>query len=425
MLNRLTWVIFMLAAAAPAGCFNPDYGDGGFLCKKGQCPEGYECIAEGTVLNCRPTASGPPPCGVSQRITDRLYVPDSTSVPRNFALLMDGKDRPNVFFIKDDHKIMVAERPGDAWQSKQISSTATSTGEMVAAARFKEKLVVVFARYNTPNAYPLYTSYDLEASNAEWTLLQPVSDGLTSLKITSMDMAGHADRIYLGVTTQASGALGKSGAQTLEYAGQKFDSVCSLDAGAAPYVGARVGAGRPGLVFSAFEEATLLDKRQWHIQKMEIGKSCTRTTQGIVGLQFQMPLPMAVALEEGGEVHMALPLPKALKTLDLAYHVWNGTNGTPPNPKETLVSSKLVPTSVDLAVTSKPDDVIISYRHTDGTIHGVAFQRRSKSWRVPVDVDKAAEGHSTQVAVDSKQIIHVVYDKTTKSGAELYYRCFE
>jgi hypothetical protein len=36
-----------------AGCFNPNYNEGGFACTKGECPEGYVCVAEGNQKVCR------------------------------------------------------------------------------------------------------------------------------------------------------------------------------------------------------------------------------------------------------------------------------------------------------------------------------------------------------------------------------------
>jgi hypothetical protein len=41
------------AAALLGGCFDPDYGLGGFQCSSGLCPEGYVCVVEGAAKVCR------------------------------------------------------------------------------------------------------------------------------------------------------------------------------------------------------------------------------------------------------------------------------------------------------------------------------------------------------------------------------------
>ncbi|MCC6747758.1 MAG: hypothetical protein IT371_08885 [Deltaproteobacteria bacterium] len=48
-----------LAVTSAAGCFNPDYGDGGFTCNEGKCPEGLVCRAEGLKHVCRPSGFVP------------------------------------------------------------------------------------------------------------------------------------------------------------------------------------------------------------------------------------------------------------------------------------------------------------------------------------------------------------------------------
>ncbi len=40
-------------ALLAGGCFNPDYGDGGFACQWGICPEGYVCVSESAGKVCR------------------------------------------------------------------------------------------------------------------------------------------------------------------------------------------------------------------------------------------------------------------------------------------------------------------------------------------------------------------------------------
>ena len=45
MLGKQTCVSLVLPVALLAGCFNPDYGEGGFLCTgDGDCPDGLKDV---------------------------------------------------------------------------------------------------------------------------------------------------------------------------------------------------------------------------------------------------------------------------------------------------------------------------------------------------------------------------------------------
>ena len=44
-MNSLGWLLCLATVIVlGGGCFNPDYGAGGFACLEGQCPEGYACV---------------------------------------------------------------------------------------------------------------------------------------------------------------------------------------------------------------------------------------------------------------------------------------------------------------------------------------------------------------------------------------------
>ena len=50
----IVWMIPLLAVGLLSTCFNPDYGDGGFLCNHGNhdCPDGYTCLPDEGQLRC-------------------------------------------------------------------------------------------------------------------------------------------------------------------------------------------------------------------------------------------------------------------------------------------------------------------------------------------------------------------------------------
>lgn len=47
-------VLSALVGAACSGCFDPDYGEGGFACRQtAECPDGYVCLAVGDGFECQ------------------------------------------------------------------------------------------------------------------------------------------------------------------------------------------------------------------------------------------------------------------------------------------------------------------------------------------------------------------------------------
>ena len=430
MVRRQTCISLILPVALFFGCFNPDYGDGGFLCTgEAPCPDGYTCVKEDKKEVCRPTGTKKgdgglitaqrkaPPCDKPWSITPRLMAPVA-GVPHTFALALDSHGLPLVFFVREGSKIYHAEYY-DSWKSAQVS---LADGNMVAAAALGDKAVVVFAKMDISDGHPLFTSYDHGAQKPQWTLAQDVSSGFVGQRMTSMDMAGGKDRLYLAVTTVKTGVVKKYSSQSVEFYGNKFTTVCTAHEGASRYVGARVGASGKGMAYSVFKEG-LMQNRKWSIQRNDTS-GCKQTTQGIVGLKLTSPLPGPVALDENGNVHLAFPLPVALTNVDLGYLIWDGATDAAPNPQVNWKTHNVVSTSVALALAPSPGtDVVIAYRHSRTGSHGVYLRQKNSAWTAKEVA--SVEGHSTRVAVDSKGKVHLLYDHTTKQGSALYYRCFQ
>lgn len=409
-----------------AGCFNPDYGDGGFLCGTGDktCPDGYTCVRENNQEICRRddlvVVRGPeqPSCGSPQPVAGDLMVDNvyDLKAPNVYSLAVTRKEAPVVVYVSKAGTIKLASFHEGKWVSETVP---LASGDMVATTSTKSHTVVVHGQRGKAN--PMYTSADLHAPSLRWAKAQRVED-ITDAPVTSVDMASARDMGYLAVTT---GALGDSSGVALEYrAGKGFQKICSVRTTEKTrrFTGARVGASTAGMAYSMFQEAGLPGNRQLVVEKMTgTDKSCTTSvTMGTVGATGVLEPLIGVAVpDDAGAIHVATPTAKAAKQNGLSYSLWDGKASTV-SPKEKW-DDNVHAASVDMATSSTDDDVVITFRDAQGA----AMRHKNNKWH-RVDLQNV-EGHSTRVAVGLDGTIHVVWDKsigTTKTG-ELYYRCFK
>ncbi len=424
-----------MPAALLAGCFAPDYEDGGFSCEDKVCPDGYECVGEGMKRICKPTDKvgvmrkphTMPPCGQSLPVTDKLVGLDrlqaKPGIPHLYALVLDSLGQPVLFFADKAGNINHAEFYGDKFKVDKVPG---ARGDMVAAASSGDRAVVAWVFREDTNTQPSFNSFDFGLPRAKWGNEQEVSV-LKDMIVTSLDMDGRGGHIYLAVTTRVGTDFG---GQVLKYNGKDFTKACSVDTSQNQYVGARVGVSGSSMAWSVFRNALIPANSKWFIKWKKdhgTGKCSEQTTLGIKGFTWRTPLPGPVAPDEIDNVHLAMPLPWAATDVDLGYRVWEPVQDSPPKPVKQWDESIVVSTSVDLALIPKGNqDVVISYRHSKPS-HTVLVQRgKDKSWSTlkPGPV----EGHSTRVAVDKKGTVHLLYDESTQANpgsAVLRYHCFK
>ena len=198
------------------GCFNPDYGQGGFTCPSGTCPEGYGCVCEGNgKQRCKKGAAtklctggdlGPTP----DMLADKGPAPDASSaftcnkpeaVTNNIEvvhhgieaidLVLDTKGAPHVVYVNDKLKIHSRERSakGD-WSDLLRRNILTNfkSIRVAAAINGKNHLVAIFAKDEVLGTGKLYSSWlNLSKAAALWETPHRVDD---KMYVTSLDIAG-------------------------------------------------------------------------------------------------------------------------------------------------------------------------------------------------------------------------------------------
>ena len=368
----LLWAALLaaLSLVALAGCFNPEYGAGGFSCFKESCPAGYGCVnAPGGKRVCKQGAKDEPPgdAGADGPVmTEITCLPEApmnhkvSKAPGTFDLVLDSKGNPYPVIVDPNGDIRVLY-----WDSNlkrwQISATnAETAGHVVAAAVHGDDTLYVL--YPFDSNHPTVNAMRLDGSYA-W---QGKAELDSTLESGSLDLAAHMNKdspLYFAATgtigTTSSAMVGR-----FDPGKAKATPVCTLSGDDMDQPRVAMVMSGPGhfAASSVFDHRAVIADRGWELHHYnEHTSSCPVATKVA---QKNKIAPAAVAVDSKGQVRLAYSSVIAgdsPQSGDLTYASWDGRVTTPPSDQQVRASADAVDSrSVDLALDSR-DRACISY----------------------------------------------------------------
>ena len=344
--------ITLFPALLLAGCFNPDYGDGGFICKGNECPDGYGCVHDGTKSRCKkgaedgfePTSSLT--CTKPVKANNKRLMTN----PASFDLALDYKDRPYLANQDDGGAIILSyliTKGGTAW--KYTASGDIGDGRHLSAAVDSHHHLHI-AHLNGGRAISKYVYVD-SINPGGWKTLTLYNKN----KVLDVDIDARPEPSSLPwYIIHAEDASAKMpSAKDLMVVGRltstyDVNNFCTRNVERMIHPVMAVGWVSSGdrAATSLFTETTLPVQKGWQVSYYEQTQAaCT----ALKPLNCACPdHPGRIAVDSGGKVHASLSEVIGKGRGQLNYKKWNGQNTFT---SETVIATPVVdPQSLDIAV---------------------------------------------------------------------------
>ncbi len=203
-----TLILGLLLLLGTPGCFNPDYGDGGFLCSNtgSRCPEGYHCAGGSCVRDGGDAGNNKGNCSITDAVSDV----DKGAFRWSLVLNRDGQ--PHIYYVTTG-KVIKEAVLDKTWSHNDIVlfKNKRPTGDHVAAAMDSNRqTVVVFA--NSGDSTDRVPRFIWRASGSSNWSEGKVVDTTLDLKTNGLAMASGGGETFLAATGEdmasAAGARG-------------------------------------------------------------------------------------------------------------------------------------------------------------------------------------------------------------------------
>ena len=319
----------LLALLMPPGCFNPEYGYGGFLCGKGSCPEGYGCVCSNGKNTCfkgkgdKPCAGpdgkvtqhdgggtkAPLNCTAPAKITSDVLLPaDLKRSVGTFDLVLDHADTPSMVWVTKNGDVkIVAKAQGSPWPTDGQALGKTGITTVAAAANNKKHIHVIYPdKSSTSTQKALWHAYfDMEQKPPKWT---------TAVDIVQMEVADvslGADprlspEVYLAAAEKAgSGQPARKLVGRIHHDGSayKYTDVCNnttTHTYSTPRITLGKGSGvKPGVAFSFHDTK----KPGWELGTLSAGNTSCPDIYSLTGVA--QPSPAALTWDGLGGLQIA------------------------------------------------------------------------------------------------------------------------
>ena len=451
-----------LSLLMSGGCFNPEYGYGGFLCGKGQCPEGYGCVctagkktcAKGAVDKPCPAPDGPitqldgggkdgspkpaPTCTTPAEITTDVRLGFGT-----FDLVLDHADTPSVVWVnaKGAVEVMSKAQGVTTWPPNGIPLSTANTEAVAAAANSKKHIHIIYPEQSkTSSGGALWHAFmDLGNATPTWS----AATEIVQMDTADVSLAASptlSSDVYLAAAEK--GGAGKParklvGRLALSGSSYGYTPVCNnttADTYSTPRItlGKRL-AGQAEVGFSFHNET----KKGWELSHFNPGGTTCPAVTPLNGGIARSPAP--VAWDGLGGLQIAWGLPDNSKRAlgPLKWLIWSpGKNITAGS--ETTISANTItdPHSVSLAIRGiEPCIASWEYVASPSKSHlKVMCSDGPQSWPTTTSIDHIGvsendyRGYQTRLLADSKGVLHLVYlvhtvDGTTHKASLKYVSC--
>ena len=390
-----------------SGCFNPDYGDGGFLCgsKDAPCPEGYTCDSTGV---CRKSGTNP---GVLT-CAPKKVVDNVPAAQMNWALALDS-DKPSIFFIGSGGQVGVAVHTPKGWEIQEVKTSKGNvmTDRLTAAVDDVGNSVLVYADTSTKPANKparIYRNHD----DAPWSEPELVDASLKG-ETEGLAMDSNSQTLFLAVTGKDPG--GSSTPGLLEFylwdgATHKFGLAESIPASAELSKNIRLSVGPKRVVYTGAQS------KQWEMVSFfhtKDDKPTHRTWPWTVGKVF----PLNVVVTDNDRIFLAHGREGAGHVKSLFLYSWTGTDATPATMPLSFQGS-LDPYTLALASAPQSDMLVMSLMHNKNSVS--IFEMGGTTQQL-TSIHQGSSTTATQVKIDNKNNLHLVWDKSMDGKNSLYY----
>ncbi len=465
MTRHATYITVIAAAcAALVSCFQPSFGEGGFLCQPGTdelCPEGYQCCASGVCRSdCSATPDQGPAADKSPAVDARpdvgpkpdAKVPSCTDVKRVGAKLLGGpatsdlvltsQDVPVVGYVEATRYPIVKRktaRTGDKWSGPVWYKGRASMLDI--ALGKGDKLVALFS------VKPSGGTGDgaLYFSDVATVWKAPVQLGEKDKRLWpgSAVLAGaasEADVFYLATAMTGPPTDPKPGVVfgRITPGAGPHKELCRLESKASTkglYRHGRLAAARGSAKTHTALSYYADGSKKWGVAAQD--DAATKCSYKVFpGSGAAVDGPLTLGVDAGGKVYLVHPKAgaKALASLQLSTMDSAGATSAP---KAITPAVNVDPASVSLAFNaagrpcvsyaraakagSKTLEVHVACQDKSGAFLETKTAVASFTW------DPAAAayiGYPTSLALDSKGDAHMIYQSPTAAGVSLQYtRC--
>lgn len=427
----------------PAGCFTPDYGDGGFLCAEGVCPSGYGCVCSSGKSRCQKGAadspcitadggpregggdgppSGPVICSQYKEVSGELMLGVGT-----FDLALDKVGNPVLVWINNKGEMFAGspDLKASAWPLKGLLHPKTGNQIVAAAVNASAQLHITFpSQAKSGIGISLWHDYiDLNGAPFTWS-------GATEIVQTDtveVSLAGSptlSSSLYLAATEKvpvSGGASRLVGRLSPGTSGYTYTPVCSHSTALnmtyrAPRVtmGTRQAGGDPHIALSFHEAKT----PAWDLATLKVGDNNCPTWYPFTSVKKDSPAP--VALDGLGGVQVAWsPAGNSLRGLGkLKWLIWGPSTSITQGSETTVMDNEIVdPRSLSLAIRNH-QPCIATWEYLampSQTDLRVTCGESPKEWKPSTVIDtmdltpSQYKGYQTRMMVDAQGKLHLAY----------------
>jgi hypothetical protein len=471
-MRRVMW-LGVLGVCGLAGCFDPNYGDGGFACANGVCPEGYTCVTQGGNPVCRknatplpdlaqkleprpdapardtPGADRPREAAAQDRATDQPRVdqrvdrgvdlkadlkkdslkpdlgptlncdpvlvlePNVVKSPLAFDLLVDNGNTAHLVAAREAAALVVRSRTASGWSTATVAPShdgqAALASSRVTVSGNPEDRLHVFFRQK--NATMVSNPYHTwRKASAGGTWSAPTA--LTAAAVDSVEIGGSDKFLYATATVAAPRQLL---AWTLVWGGSSYTAT-PLPSLTAPIYHPRLAVGPVGWVSSTFADVGGGIFR-WQLQSSSHGGG-TPTTNSLSATSTKDPAP--IVIDTAGIVHGVLTRP-AGTSLASTLHYFKWDRATPPQ-EQTLISTASVEHgTADLALdpAGRPYVVYVAA----GVLRELHWT--GSAWSSSSALAVAPSPLATRIGIDpGGKFMHVAFTSFGTQWDVSYLRCY-
>ncbi len=432
-------LLSFLPALALTGCFNPDYGKGGFLCSgtNAPCPEGYKCHeAEGICrkIGYKPPFkdlgedsgkdpgkdSGPPPKDLLiGQCTAVEVVKDVSSSEMSWVLALDHASKlPRIFFL-DRNGFMHVAVLKDNWNDQQIklASTSQKADRLTGAVDSEGNSVLVFAEAsNTSNPRPrvLWRKGDSGA----WTGAMEVD---AKFKVATEGLAMDTDgtNTFLAVTGKdtnvSSGKTALLAFFSWDAVKTSFVQVHSTYTSKEVSTHVRLAVGRNKVAYTGVIEKD----RKWELMSFPVPISTAPGRwEELWKAMAKGVAPLNVAVTKLDGIYLAYGYVGSV-TRKLKALTWSGKS-EPPHGVMDWVNGSVQPMTMSITPSWKHNSVWMSMLHKVSSNESVSVLN-AQGVSQPKFIDLSSSASATQIELSKDGIVHVVFDKELSGRRDLYY----
>lgn len=387
------------------GCFNPDYGDGGFLCSEpgSTCPEGYSC-SKGV---CRKDGVDP---GDGCTVKEAVF--DVSPGKFRWSLVLDDKGEPRVYFIDPKRVVKEAVQEQGAWKVKDVvlyGGTPATADHVAAEVDGGPQTVLVFAD-SSHTTEPWPNAIWRKRGSTNWSKHTAVDQGLL-IKTNGLALDTNGVETFLAVTgedrTAGSTDPGRHEVYRWDTDHHRFTKGPLIAPTKEVPNDVRVSVGK-------YVVSTVSEALAWKTVRFLPNQTATavQTSTKVTG---SYAAPVAVAAADTGNVYLArgregkggLTTKLVLMELDTSD---SKLSEIPAN-----ITLKADRHTVAMAAAPKTDTLFLSFVDITNT-KAVSMMMVDGKAKAPLVLDTISSTTSTQIKVGHNGVVNGIYDREDSKG---------